>query len=254
MNIDEIVKHGSSASEISVKRSPAGSAEVEAARSGHRSTPAERTAHMARPNVTDLQNSARFRLLTELGHQEIMAFVHEYYWGRKTWVTVTHYVFSLAVVGAWIEVGLAMRLPGRVWVTQFGFGFLAFLVILPLHEAIHAAVYRAFGARDVRVLWSLQKGYAYAIASDFVVDRREFTWVAVMPFLLINTALVLGALLLEPFRFFLMAVLAAHTSGTSGDWAMLNYLWLHRKQEVYTFDNAEEHKSSFYCRITPENE
>jgi hypothetical protein len=52
------------------------------------------------------------------------------------------------------------------------------------------------GAKDVRLNASLRQGYAYAIIHDFVADSLVFTWVAITPFLVIITLLVLGTVFL----------------------------------------------------------
>jgi hypothetical protein len=136
--------------------------------------------------------------------------------------------------------------------TTFGNAVLCFIVLLPLHEGIHGAVYQICGAQDVRFGGSLKQFYAYAVAHKFVVGQRAFAWVAVTPFLIINALLVAAAVMFPAHSFFLIAVLLFHTAGTSGDFAMLNFLWRHRRDEVYTYDDADEHRSFFYKRIRRE--
>lgn len=206
---------------------------------------------MNSPDVVDLTHSAEFELLTELGHTDLAPFVAEYYWRRKSWVTLLHYAFSAAVLGTWIFVGLQERYSVDEWLSRFGAAVLAFIVLVPIHEFIHGAVYRANGAKDVRFSGSLRQFYAYAVAHNFVADRVVFAWVALAPFVIITAALALAAALIEPLRFLLLGALLLHTAGTSGDFAMLNYLWMNRRREVYTFDDAAERKSYFYAQIAP---
>lgn len=196
--------------------------------------------------TTALQGNPQFQLLTELGHNDIAPFVLEYYAKRRTWVTVTHYIASMLLGGAGVFTALRQKMTLDTGLTAFGAAVIASVLILPIHEAIHGAVYRLLGARDIRYGVSLRKFYAYAIAHNFVADRVAFAWVAATPFLVINGLLLLAALLWPHYGFFFLAMLLIHTAGTSGDWAMLNYLWLHRSQEIYTFDDAVEHKSYFY--------
>jgi hypothetical protein len=46
-----------------------------------------------------------------------------------------------------------------------------------------------------------------------------------------------------------LAALGLHTAGTSGDWALLNYLWLHRERRILTYDDAELGETYFFERI-----
>ncbi len=123
---------------------------------------------------------------------------------------------------------------------------ISFFVLVPIHELIHGFVYKIAGAKDIRFGVSLQQGYAYAIAHNFVAHRLVFAWVAISPFIVINSILVLGAIILPQYAFYLIGVLLLHIAGTAGDFSMLNYLWFQRHQEVFTFDDAVEHKTYFY--------
>ena len=62
------------------------------------------------------------------------------------------------------------------------------------------------------------------------------------------TILLVGAAAAGVWPFFMLGVALVHTAGTSGDFAMLNYLWLTRHQAVYTYDDADTHTSYFYAR------
>ena len=207
---------------------------------------------MPGPTVAALQVPNRVELLRVLQHNQVPQFAREFYWQKKTWLTWAHQLFSVGVLGVWVLIGITNHLSFDAWMTNFGLAVLAAMVVLlPIHEWIHGAVYRACGARDVRYKLEWRHFYAYAIAHQFVAGRRHFSWVAVTPFLIINLALMLASIWLVPHQFFLLAVLLIHTAGTSGDFAMLNFLWLNRREEVYTFDDAEEKVSYFYKRIEP---
>lgn len=207
-----------------------------------------RTGRLPAPTVLDLQQPDHFQPLTALGHTDLAHFVTTFYWRRRSWVTWFHYLFTLCALGLWVAAGWQAGRSVDDWLQQYGSAFIAFIVLVPIHELIHGAAYRAQGARDIRYGVSLRQLYAYAIAHHFVAGQRAFAWVAVAPFVVINTALVVAALLLPAYQGFLFAVLLLHTVGAAGDCAMLNYLWLHRHQEVYTYDDAGEQKSYFYAR------
>lgn len=75
--------------------------------------------------------------------------------------------------------------------------------------------------------------------------------VALAPFVAITIVLAGVALAFPSLRPITLGALLLHTGGTSGDWALLNFMRLHRGGEVYTYDDAETGTSYFYRRIVP---
>lgn len=205
--------------------------------------------YMSRVDVANLKNANQFKLIAEIAHKDLVPFINEYYWRKRSLVVMLHYLFTIGSLAAWIWVGLRAGYTFSRWLETCGFAVIAFVFVVPVHEAIHGVAYKLLGAPDVRFSVSLKKFYAYAIADKFVVDRRSFALVAAMPFVLINGVLIIASLVLtETHAFFAVCFLLVHTGGTSGDWAMLNYLWLNRDREVYTYDDADEGMSYFYQR------
>lgn len=197
-----------------------------------------------------IQTDSAYRLLAELEHQNLAPFINRYYWRQRSWITYLHYALSLACIGGWVILGLRTGLSGDGWLSSFGWAVLAFVVLVPIHEAIHGVIYKLLGANDVRFGGSWRRLYAYATAHLFVVRADRFVWVALGPFVIINGLLLLLMVVLPDLRVWLAAVLLFHTAGTSGDWALINYLWLERGHEVYTFDDVVAQKTFFYARET----
>ena len=200
-------------------------------------------------SVEELQASDQFELLREMSFADIMPFVKEFYWRKRTFVTYFHYAVTLLFLGLSLN---TVRQPGMTlddWLLAWGLGFLGFFLLLPVHEAIHGLVYKLFGARDVRYGISWRQGVAYAAAHHFVADRRQFTWVALAPFIIINGLLLAAALVLPEQRPLLLAALFWHTSGTAGDFALLNYFWLNRSRQTYTYDDVDGKISYFYAAL-----
>lgn len=189
--------------------------------------------------------TAEYTLLAEMHHASLAEFVIEYFIRRRTWVVWAHHAMSVATV-------IAIALLRPTWREGFGAFGLAFatllLVILPIHELLHAAAYRLAGARDIRWDYSVKMAAVWVIAHRFVATTRPFIFVALAPFVAINAALVIGAILFPKLAVYLLFVLLWHLHGAIGDWSLINFIWIHRRLGFWTFDDADHGKSYFYGR------
>lgn len=182
-------------------------------------------------------------------HASLAEFVIEYFLRRRSWVTRAHHAMTIATVAAIVYVAMT---TGRSWkwcLADFGLAFVALVVvILPLHELLHAAAYRMAGASDIRWDYSTRLLAVWVIAHRFVATGGPFVFVALLPFVVLNAALIAGAILFPQYAVFLLCVLLWHIHGSMGDWSLLNFIWIHRDRGFWTFDDAEAGKSYFYGR------
>ena len=196
------------------------------------------------PSIEALRSGSA-TLLESIRHEQLIPFVQEYFFRRTSWVTRLHHTLSIAALVALIGVGIAGFRAGQFFL-QFGLGLAVMIVIvLPLHEALHAVAYRLCGARDIRWAFSWRMLAAYVVADRFVADRRMFFFVALAPFVVITPAALALATVDSTRAILWLTVLLWHTAGVSGDWALLNYYWMQRGREIYTFD--EDGTSYFYA-------
>lgn len=204
------------------------------------------TVHATTLAVEDLDDESRFKHLLTLHFEEIGAFLTAYYQKHRTPLIYAHIITVPAIMALMLVDFLVRDVALTDLVMAWGLGFLSFLLLLPIHEGIHGLAYKLYGAKDVRygIVW--RQGVAYAVAHRFVIDGRRFMWVALAPFLIINAMLLIAAAILPEHRLLLLSVLAWHTIGTAGDFALLNYFWLHRDRQIYTWDDADT-KASHFC-------
>lgn len=201
---------------------------------------------MAPPALTSLKDPAHFRLLLEVRHTDLLSFVQEYYLAQRSPLVWAHYLLSLFATGALLWSGVVSGAGPGDWWKAIGWASLAFLALIPIHEAIHALVYWLLGARDIRFGASLRMLAVYAVAHNFVVGPRAFAILALAPFLAINGFFALLAILNPGLRLFSLVVSLLHLSAVSGDWALLNFYWTHPGAAVYTYDDADAGVSFFY--------
>jgi hypothetical protein len=195
--------------------------------------------------------SPQYELIAQFTHRELAGFVIDYFFRRRSWLTHAHHAMSLATLGAIIAIAYVQHRSILRCLAEFALALVAlFIVILPLHELLHAAAYRLAGARDVRWEYSARMAAVWVIAHHFVAETRAFLFVALAPFVVLNALLIALAIVFPQYAVFLLFVLLWHLHGSIGDWSLMNVVWLHRDRGFWTYDDAEAGRSFFY-RLRP---
>ena len=89
-----------------------------------------------------------------------------------------------------------------------------------------------------------------ALADKFVANKNEFRIVALSPFIVITTILLLLLTITNyDWALTILGILLCHTAMSSGDFALLCYFEFNKKMKVVTYDNVGEKVSYFYGRI-----
>lgn len=199
--------------------------------------------------IDDLASSD-YTLLGVLTHASLGKFVVEYFLRRTSWFTRAHHLMSLTTIVAIVVVALRQERSWLYCLESFGAALVVlFVIVLPVHELVHAIAYRLAGARDIRWDYSARMLAVWVVAHRFVADARAFAFVALAPFVVINAALIVAAMIWPAIAVFLLFVLLWHLHGSSGDWALLNFVWLHRTRGFWTYDDADAGRSWFYGRV-----
>jgi len=194
-------------------------------------------------------DSPRYELLGQLTHATLIEFVLEYFLRRTSWLTWLHHAMSIATIAVIVFTAIEQQRSFLRCLGDFGLALVTLvLVILPLHEALHALAYRLAGARDVRWNYSWKMAAVWVIAHRFVAGRGAFLFVALAPFVVINALLIARALLSPRYAVYLLFVLLWHLHGCAGDWSMVNFVLLHRRRGFWTYDDAVSGRSFFYGR------
>lgn len=200
------------------------------------------------PTIDELHSDA-YEELARLRHKEIATFAAEWFWRRPSTFVRLHHATSLAVLAGVVGASFFLWRGVGDWFASLGIAFVGFIVVvLPLHEAIHAAAYRAVGARAIRWSWTSRGLAVYVLAHREVVGRRDFTIVALAPFVTINAMLLAGAVVWRQQSVAILLLLLLHIGGTAGDWALLNFFAVHRDREVFTYDDGDTGETFFFAR------
>jgi hypothetical protein len=201
----------------------------------------------SRPSIEDLADAPRvLHLKHDRLADQMLPLLR-----RFTPITALYGAVNIAAIGYAILIASRAAKPQLAVAIETAGMFVSFLALLPVHEAIHGAAYKWFGHQGIAVRYQLRQLTAYCVADKAVVSSREFAWVALAPFLLLNTALLAGTLATTGVvQQLLVGALVFHVIATAGDVAMVNFLWRHRTQRLYTWDDMSAGESHFV--VVPE--
>ncbi|UCG27380.1 MAG: DUF3267 domain-containing protein [Bacteroidales bacterium] len=208
--------------------------------------------------VEDLSDEKRFSLLLSLGMDDIVSFVLKQIriLNPATSVFYSATIFSFVYM---VHVFLHSVIQG-----PWGWGIVLFqcfngfvlwpLLLIPLHELIHAVIYKLNGAPKIKFGVRPEYYMFYVTADKFVIGRNQFLLVAFGPFLLISGLLVWCIIFFNPpLMWSFVICLFVHTTMCIGDFALAGFLMKFRENEIYTFDDMETGISYFYKKDIKEH-
>ncbi|GAB2602486.1 DUF3267 domain-containing protein [Spirosoma areae] len=217
-----------------------------------------------RPTIEQLHHSGRYVLLESFAIDDMNQFlrrelgmapqpeqrVRKRSW--KTWLVLIGMGLAGAgfgyVVGG--SVAGAMKGRGATQLWQAVGAIVTFVLLLPIHEFIHGLGFKRLGATKIGYGWSLKSMMIYAYSQLFPATMREVAFVAAMPFLVITTGLLIGLLVWPAYTLFWVILLLTHTFGCIGDFVLIRYYYKNRHRTIYTYDDMEgERRSYFFVEV-----
>ena len=197
----------------------------------------------------ELENNG-YVLMDSLGHKELIPFVRTYI-KKRTKISSLYTIFNIIIIVGlllwfWKNYGTDGFSIGN-GITHFSYGIAIAFLLIPLHEYIHVLAYKSQGAENTSYSANLRKFYFMAIADKFVANKKEFQVVALAPFVVISTTLILLLFFVSNLWIFtILGILLTHTAFTSGDFGLLSYFEFHKETEMVTYDDKEKNISYFY--------
>jgi hypothetical protein len=191
-----------------------------------------------------------YKLDIHLNHSELLPFVRLQL-RTKNVFSAFYWLFNVAAFCTFIFFLIQEeRLPTIECVLQAFLGvFVFFFVLLPLHEGIHGLFYKLKGATKVTFTAQWDKLVFYVLADKFVVNKKEFFWIALSPFVILNTLLIITMFFVTATWFWtLFGALMLHTGGCFGDFGLVSYFHNNRKQYPCTYDDTESKMSFFFLK------
>lgn len=197
----------------------------------------------------DIINDNRFNHLLTISYSDVIPFVIKYI--KKRTLPISLSWIALLASLAWVIL-LRINIAGSYEYYQILIHSLCGLILLPLallipHELLHILPYYLAGARSIRIGADWKQYYFYVTAHKYPVSAGTFTIIALLPFVLINTILIILAFSLDPlWRYSLACTLLAHITMSAGDIALINFCYCNRKRKVITWDDADLKEAYFY--------
>lgn len=186
-------------------------------------------------------------------HNDLISFLNEKNKERKSFFSYTFliillfpiglisYSFTKGVVSGEIEFlkSLLFCLSGVVLVFLF----------IPFHELLHGLAYKIIGARNISYFANWRKFYFAAISDQSVINVQEFRVVALFPFLFVIIAALISIPMVNDYWALLILCFAAvHNLFSSGDFALLNYMEIHKEKGIVTYDDKLKGETYFYVK------
>ncbi|MFM7016308.1 MAG: DUF3267 domain-containing protein [Bacteroidota bacterium] len=187
-----------------------------------------------------------YDLFAQLDHSEIAVFIQPYLF-RKNMPSVFYWLFNVFLLVISIIKIFTCSIGIEASFGYFAIGFCGLLPLIPIHELIHGLFYKLDGAPSVQYKANFKKFIFYAMADNYVVNYFSFVKLALAPFVIINSVLILAIIFTSGSLSFIFAgMLFVHTSGCAGDFALTSYFVENGKNNLITYDNIKEGKSYFY--------
>ncbi|SHF93610.1 Putative zincin peptidase [Mariniphaga anaerophila] len=210
---------------------------------------------MANPTNEELQNSEKYELVAQLEHRRIKEFVVEQLNTESSLIKgFMVYQGIMILVGLFFATRpLVLALRGNFeplfWL--LGAMVFSFSLLIVIHELLHLLAFKITGAKKVRIGGDLKKFIFYAEADRHVLNKKQFSFIALTPLVAVKIMALAGIILTisSPAVYFWIFVMCVHSLFCAGDVGMLSFLNRFTDSEIYTFDVSEEKRSYFYREI-----
>jgi hypothetical protein len=203
--------------------------------------------------VEDLEDRSKFRQIHAVPYSDLIDFVLEYL-RKRSGLMIGFWSSCLIFLGLalFVRINISGYYPVKNIILHSTLGLILFpLTSIPVHEMLHVIPFLLGGARKIRIGMDLKQYFFYVTAHRHVATARQFSFVALVPFITVTIALFILILFLPGlWKWSLSLFLFVHTTMCAGDFALLNFLWMNRHKRIYTWDDADEKMAYFYEEIT----
>jgi hypothetical protein len=210
---------------------------------------------MNNPTIKELQNEDKYELIAELNHQQIKEFVLQQLsgGGKIIWVYMIYQVLMILLGLFFFTSSIVQVFQNNPEAFYFSIGALVFCfsILIVLHELLHGVALKITGAKRINFGGYPKKFIFYAEADQFVINRKQFAFIALTPLVLVKLVSFAGIIIFlsQPILYFFIIVMSAHSLFCAGDIGMLSIFYKYKDEsEIYTYDVKAEKKSYYFHR------
>jgi len=213
---------------------------------------------MENPSIEELQKSDKFEMIAKLNHQQIKEFViDQLAENGKIIKTYMIYQVLMILIGIFFftrSIVLAFQDSAIQLYYSLAALVFCFSILIIIHEILHGIALKLSGAPKVSFGGYLKKFMFYAEADQFVINRRQFAFIALTPLVTVKLITLTGIALHfnQPVFYFLIFVMSAHSLFCAGDIGLLSVFFKFKNSEIFTFDVKEEKTSYYFLRKSAE--
>ncbi len=207
---------------------------------------------MPNPTIEELQNSGEYELIARLNHQQIKEFViNQLMEDGKIIKTYMVYQLLMIIIGIFFFTrSIVLAFSSTAVPLYFSLSALVFCFsfLIVIHEFMHGITLKLTGAKRVTFGGYLKKFIFFAEADRFVINRRQFAFIALTPLVAVKLITLTGIIFLfsQPVFYFLIFVMSAHSLFCAGDIGLLSVFYKNKNSEIFTFDVKAEKTSYYY--------
>ncbi len=207
------------------------------------------------PTITELNNSANFEQLESIYQPQIKEFIKTHMQKNNTIVPIFMiYQLLMVLLGGFIIVRafvLAYKGDFDYFIISILTLIFCFTLLIVFHELIHGIALKIIGAPKISFGAHFKKFIFFAEADQFVMNKRQFYFVAILPLVVIKIVSLLGIAFFwnSPSIYIFLILMSIHSLFCAGDIGLIAYM--NQGKVVYTYDNKAEKTSYFFKRITP---
>lgn len=210
---------------------------------------------MPNPTINELRNPEKFELVAQLSHEQIKEFVVEQISGNTKIIRFyMYYQILMITVGMFFftrSIVLAFKGDSHPLYYSLAALVFSFSVLIVFHESLHGIVLKLAGAKSVTFGGYLKKFVFYAEADQFVINRRQFAFIALTPLVVVKLITLTGIIFFfsHPLVYSLIFVMSAHSLFCAGDIGLLTVFYKNKETEIFNFDVKAEKTSYFFRKI-----
>ena len=210
---------------------------------------------MTNPTIDELRNSGEYELMAQLNHQQIKEFVIEqltesskiikiYMIYQVLMIMIGMFFFTRSIVLAFKDYSMPLFYSLAALVFCFS-------VLIVIHELLHGIALKLSGAPKISFGGYLKKFVFYAEADQFVINRKQFAFIALTPLFAVKLITLISIIFLfnQPVLYFLIFIMSSHSLFCAGDIGLYSVFLKLKNVEVFTFDVKAEKTSYFYRKI-----